>query len=190
MKKNLFLMKLLAFRKKTTFLTFALFFGLFVSSVSRISGQEIMHVDALLASYNLNTEEGRSEKAALEKMLYGLNPTLFLKEGTVKQYGESLPVLVCSDVLSLELLYKENPLFSKTAIIRISIDNLTDLSALLDLDKLSSFVNLKYIVFRSSFEICAGETNKSSCELGKISAMIHSSAGNNFKILCQVSVPE
>jgi hypothetical protein len=190
MKRNLLLIKLLAFRKKTTILTFALFFGLFISSVTRISGQEIMQLDALLASFNLNTEEGRYEKATFEKMFYGLNPMLFLTEGTVKQYGESLPILVCSDVSSLELLYKENPLFSKAAIIRINIDKQTDLSAMLDLDKLSSYVNLKYIVFRSSFEICAGKTNKGSCELGKISAMLHSSSGNNFKILYQVSVPE
>jgi len=189
MKKHLLCDRSLTYRKSISFVTLWLLVGLYAFSTANVFGQEVRQLDNFLSTHSSSTEKEQQEKANLEQLLLGLRPTLYLQSGELIQPDQSAALRITTDVQSAKLLNEENPLFSKVEVVRINIDSQGDLTFSFNLDNLPSLENLKYVVFRCSFDICEGQPEKNACEVKKILTMFHSASGKAITILYQIISP-
>lgn len=145
-----------------------------VSSAQVLLGQSVKEMGALIAEMKQSDE---AQAMRLKSLSCDLNPTVYLDNHGIKVFGEN-PVCAVVTGGAVNKLYEENPLFRQIELIKIKIDNLSDLSGSINLSSLSGFPNLKYIQI-----LC--EVN---CTASQIDTMLSGSKAN--VVVCYlVSLP-
>jgi hypothetical protein len=120
----------------------------------------------------------KSEAVKIENLVSDLQPTVYISNEEIKNFGETPPVCADLNASSINRLNEENALFSSVELITIRIEQSTDLSASIDLSKLSGFTSLKYIQILCTI----------NCTAAQIANMV---TGNNtgIKVFYLVSIP-
>lgn len=149
--------------------------------VLKVSAQEVRELNSVLSGNN--TEANR-----LRSLVNDIQPALSFQQSEVMGDKTEAPVLLDADVASVNQLYINNPKFNSVEIIRIRINSPEDLKLALDISRLGSFTNLKYIYFLCAFDICEEQSSKSACEIEKILKMI-SSGESKIKFFYEISIP-
>jgi hypothetical protein len=150
--------------------------------VIKVSAQEVRELNSVLSGNN--TEVNR-----LRSLVNDIQPTLFFQQSEVIGDKVEAPVIIDADAASENQLYTNNPKFNSVEIIRIRINSPEDMKLVLDISRLESFTNLKYIYFLCAFDICEEQSSKSACEIGKISKMMSSGGNSKIKFFYEISIP-
>jgi hypothetical protein len=157
-------------------------------SVFQLSAQEIIF-------YKVKTEVSKTSEllndknidaVRLESLLKDLNTSINITKGSSKNNRNGTPVVINTDIQSLNELYKNKPAFNQVELIKISINSASDLNTVFDLDKLVSFYRLKYIYVEFAFNVC-GNQNDECLDL-KIKNLIKG-IDFNVVVLYKLSIP-
>lgn len=132
------------------------------------------------------TKKFVADKPELEKLLFELQPTIYITQNGTNTYGEGNPVVVECVPGKLALLYEENPAFAQVKLIKLRINSKADL-VVLQLSKLQSFKNLEYVQLIFTYDVCGNKTEQ--CLLSRVKNMI-APGGVSVTVLYQLSVPE
>lgn len=124
---------------------FLIFYGNIMAQGSNNS-DDIKEINSFLTTLKSTSMSGYEK---LDLLTSGSNPTIYIKNNTLKTFGENCTVL-SSDITSLSYI-KNNAIESNNVeIVRISIKNATDINGKIDISFFSNFPNLKYIYIISS----------------------------------------
>ena len=148
----------------------------------KVSAQEVRELNSVLSGNN-------NEANRLRSLVNDIQPTLSFQQNEVIGDKAGAPVLIDADVASVNQLYLNNPKFNSVEIIRIRINSPEDLNLVVDMSRLESFTNLKYLYFLCAFDICEEQSSKSACEIGKIIKMISSGGNSKIKFFYEISIP-
>ena len=134
--------------------------------------------DELSQLQDSNDNMKRNQVNRLSSLVNDLQPAIYLEKGSMNNTtvadASTSPLMIFTDASSLDLLYEANEMFKSVQFIRINIDKASDLKSILNLSKLNSFPNLRYIHFQASIELCSsghGYQN-STCEADRIATML------------------
>jgi hypothetical protein len=153
-----------------------------VFMVYQASAQEVKELSSALSDNN-------TEMVQLRSLVNDSQQTIYFQQGKIVGDIVESPVFADVDVASVKELYKINSEFNSVQIIRIRINNAEDLNLALDMTKLGTFKDLKYICFLCTFDICEGQSPKSYCETGKILKMINSGGSSSVHFYYLISIP-
>lgn len=115
----------------------------------------------------------------LDCLLNKLNPTVYISNEDIKDFGEGNPVCADVDSDAISKLYAENSLYSQVELITIRVKNLAGFSSRLDLSALANFQSLKYV--RVLCEV--------NCTAAQVESMLTGSNANVF-VCYLVSIPQ
>lgn len=135
---------------------------MFVMFITNISAQATFNEDAPvireISSYinqgalMRSAKPGYSDSKNLEDLVTQVQPSVYVKAGSVNSYGEK-PKNLFTDLSSINQLGNLSIQKNNIEIIVISIDRSADLNSAINLSMLSSFKNLKYVYFVSKVAI-------------------------------------
>jgi hypothetical protein len=163
------------------FLTVLLVIILFVFSVQNLSAQNLIEYSSLINSMNETKQMSALSNAEhLRSLVYDLNSKLYINNQIENAVGITNPVCVKIDAQSIDKLYEENQLFNQVELITINLNDLNELNFFLDLSKLKSFTNLKYIQFLCSFK----------CDPLLINNLYQKISNTDIIVFYQISIPE
>ena len=164
--------KILLFNKLTNIMRKkVMLLFVFVFSIVNISAQEamldddvprIMEVKSFISTLKSSEQSARraySSSENVEKLLYSIQPSVYLQSGDVTTYGER-PTNLFMNISSMNGLTDSRILKNSIEIVTIKINNSNELNSIIDLSLFSSFKNLKYIHISS--DVPANETSFSS----------------------------
>lgn len=160
--------KILLFNKLTNIMRKkVMLLFVFVFSIVNISAQEamldddvprIMEVKSFISTLKSSDQSARraySSSENVEKLLYSIQPSVYLQSGDVITYGER-PTNLFMNISSMNGLTDSRILKNNIEIVTIKINNSNELNSIIDLSLFSSFKNLKYIHITSN--VPASET--------------------------------
>jgi hypothetical protein len=153
---------------------------IFLFSAKNLSAQNIKEYSALINTISNTRQSGSNESERLRSLVYDLKSKIYITNEESKTYGNGTPECVNIDANSIGLLYENNPLFSQVEIITITLNNPNELNFSLDLSKLQSFANIKYIQFLCSFE----------CDPTLISKLYQETSKTGTIVFYRISIPE
>lgn len=102
-----------------------------------------------LKSSEQNARSSYSSSQNVEKLVYNVQPSIYVQSGPIKTYGEK-PTNLFVDVNAMNRLSDSGLLKNNIEIVTIQISTSTDLNSVIDLSLLSNFKNLKYVHIVSS----------------------------------------
>lgn len=185
MKNSIFSIRMIANKRSGTYILVLI---AMLISVFQLSAQEIIF-------YKVKTEVSKTSEllndknidaVRLESLLKDLNTSINITKGSSKNNRNGTPVVINTDIQSLNELYKNKPAFNQVELIKISINSASDLNTVFDLDKLVSFYRLKYIYVEFAFNVC-GNQNDECLDL-KIKNLIKG-IDFNVVVLYKLSIP-
>ncbi|MEI6680303.1 MAG: hypothetical protein WCL21_16965 [Mariniphaga sp.] len=122
-----------------------------VMSCTAINAQEIYEINGYLKQMKTSADVGIiSDALHLESLVRDFQPTIYVGKSIVA-HNEKQPVCAEAKSGSIDGLSAENPLFSRVELITIRLQNASDMNFVLDLSKLISFTNLKYVCLLCEF---------------------------------------
>ncbi len=149
----------------------------------------IQGLDSKLISMRQSAEASIQKEAEnLSSLVNDLKPTLYYRNYQVIQSDDGIPVRINADAESLQLLAGSNPLFSQVQLLCIKIEKPEDIQSVLDLSDMTGFLNLKYIYFLCTYQLCADQPGDSLCEKQKIAAMLQGNETAGLNILYAVNI--
>jgi hypothetical protein len=154
--------------------------ALFLFSTQSISAQNLKEYSALINTMNNTRQNGANESEHLKSLVFDLKAKIYINNKEENTYGNGSPECVNIDARSIELLYDTNQLFSHVEIITINLNNPNELNFVLDLSKLQSFTNLKYIQFLCSFK----------CDSILLSKLYQAASKTGIIVFYRISIPE
>lgn len=122
----------------------------------------------------------------LNNLLTNLNSTIYFSKGNLQLNESGSPVVVDTDAQSFSELYKENSDFNQVEIIKINLNSISDMSASLDLSKLISFYQLKYIYVEIGYDACGGQSD--DCLLSETQSLVKNT-DSNAVVIFKLSIP-
>lgn len=99
-----------------------------------------------------------SEAEHLKSLVEDLQPSVYISESSLEQYGDQLPKVANCEITSVGRLYELQQLYSSIEIIRININSASELSYICDYTQLSGFYSLKYILLVFQYDVCGNQT--------------------------------
>ena len=150
--------------------------------VFQVSAQEVKELNGSLSGNNAETNKLRS-------LVNDLQPTLYFQQNEQVGNNVEAPLLIDSDAASVDQFYVKNPEYNSVELIRIRINSPEQMNLFLDISKLDSFINLKYIYFLCAFDLCEEQSAKSACEIWKISKMINQGTNTGIRFYYLISIP-
>jgi len=151
---------------------------LFFLSISVLKAQEYSQA---LSSMNV------TEAQKIQSLVEELQPSLYVKQASIEQFGDQSSRVVFCEISSLERLYELNQEYQTVEIIRISVSNPSELSYSMDFKNLESFASLKYIYIVFQYDVCGGLSQ--SCIAGYANAMIQN-ISPKVKLLYKLDIVE
>ena len=130
-----------------------------------------------------------NEGQHLQSLVADLHPTLYITKGEFAYYGGDYPVRVECDAASITSLYQPLPSYSGVEIIIIKVKSPAELGAQLDLTRLTTFTQLKYIYFLCTFDVCPEFNQSRTCVENRLSPMLSGPGDATIIMLYKVSVP-
>lgn len=109
----------------------------------------IMHVDQYLASLRQDARQTQASK--VEGLINDLNPSVYVKSGEVKTYGDNSPVVLYTDAASMQAVRNLNQ--SQRGQVVMATVKLPAKSQRVDLSVFSDFPKLEYIFIQSEAPI-------------------------------------
>jgi len=133
--------------KSVSFSLFMLFFTL------TISAQTLQEYGQMIAAMKASPDPVIVQQAAhLDSLVFKIQPKIYISNFVETVSGETAPVCVDSDALSVSMLSESKPLFQTVELIKIRLNVPEDLSFVLDLTALPGFGNLKYVQFFCGYD--------------------------------------
>lgn len=109
----------------------------------------IMHVDQYLASLRQDARQTQASK--VEGLINNLNPSVYVKSGEVKTYGNGAPVVLFTDATSMQAVRNLNQ--SQMSEVVMATVKLPAKSSRIDLSVFSDFPKLEYIFIQSEASV-------------------------------------
>jgi hypothetical protein len=118
------------------------------------STPSVIRLDDYLKSISVSSDTPTDKDAHnnLLSLIKDLKPTIYLKNGAVKTYGEN-PSVLRSDVASLKLAANSKSSMKDVEIVIINVDNPKDLEAPIDLSFVTNLVKVRYVYLLLSFDV-------------------------------------
>lgn len=117
---------------------------------SPVGNSSVMHVDQYLTS--LREDASKKQVASkVQGLIQDLNPSLYVKSGEVKNYGDGTPVVLYTDAASLQAVRNLNK--SQIGQIVMATIKLPASRSKVDLSVFSAFPKLEYIFIQSEAPI-------------------------------------
>jgi hypothetical protein len=133
------------FTGKMRIFWFSLLFGFLAMN---LHAQVLQEYEMMMASMNASSDPAiRQEAVHLDSLLSQGQPKIYFKNLVQTVTGDTDPVCLVTDNISVGMLSATNPLFSKVELITFRILDPGDLNFVLNLANLPSFEHLKYIQF-------------------------------------------
>jgi hypothetical protein len=130
-----------------------------LTSIS-LQAQNIMEFNSYLEQAKSSTDPlVNANISHLEHLINDLQPTAYVGSD-IKSIGETQPVCVEVKSADIKKLSIANSLFTQVELITIVVNSPADLNFVLDLSKLDSFTNLKFVYFLCEFECKIEEMQK------------------------------
>ncbi|MES2284235.1 MAG: hypothetical protein V4547_01020 [Bacteroidota bacterium] len=180
-----------SFTLKIIFICFFVWFTsiIKVKSQNQIAEQKIFELDSKLSAMRAAQDEPtKIEGIYLNGLVYDLLPSIYFQQGKLVGTYKENPIVLFTDISSLQSLSESNPLYNKIEIISIKIKKPADLQKALRISDLTAFDNLKYIYFLCDFNICPDQIQNMSCVNEKISAMIQRAENSSIEILYKTNI--
>jgi len=157
----LFLSKLTKSNQRTLFVALLILFvsiNSFSQTISRPkqnvekSTPSVVKLEDYLKSTVVSSDNATDKDAPsnLLSLIKDLKPTIYLKNGSVKTYGEN-PSVLRSDVASLKLAANSKSSMKDIEIVIINVDNSKDLEAPIDLSFVTNLKKVRYVYLLLSF---------------------------------------
>lgn len=114
----------------------------------------IVKLDDYLKSISVSSDKptNKEDHNNLLSLIKDLKPTIYLKNGSVKTYGEN-PSVLRSDVASIQLASNSKSSMKDVEIVIINVDNPKDLEAPIDLSFVTNLVKVRYVYLLLSFDV-------------------------------------
>ncbi|WP_396171782.1 hypothetical protein [Flavobacterium sp.] len=159
-----------------------LFILVFTISVVNISAQNIKSLD------KFQTESGYTEKTHFQS-LFNEESTIAIHDSKIEFDAESAMNVIVVDLNSINQLYIPNSKFASIELIKIKLNDNSDLNRKIDLSKLSHLGKMKYILIVSSIEVCPENEGNLQCQSSKIQNMFLTSENVNPTIVFRIITP-
>ncbi len=158
---------------------------IFILISTGLSGQRPEKLkDALIV---VDAEEGPN----LGSLVKDVHRAVYLNDGNQVIAGKDTPsedvMVAFCDAASVNDLYENNPAFRQVKLLRIEISSTAENSVRLDLSRLNSFVNLKYIYFLFSYNACGNNSN--DCLEVIVRGMV-TGQRDRVRIIYELSIPQ
>ncbi len=148
-----------------------------VMTYTAINAQEINEINGYLKQMKTSANAGIiSDALHLESLVRDFQPTIYVGKSIVA-HTETRPVCAEAKSGSIDGLTTENPLFSQVELITIRLQSASEMNFVLDLSKLISFTNLKYVCFLCEF----------NCEIEDVQKLFIPKTG--ITVTYKVSIP-
>lgn len=157
----LFLSKLTKSNQRVFFVILLIFFvsaNGFSQAISRPnqsvekSTVSVVKLDDYLKSIiDSNKSTAKDDHDNLLSLVKDLKPTIYLKNGLVKTYGEN-PSVLRSDVTSLKLASNNKSSMKDVEIIIVNVDSSKDIQAPIDLSFVTNLKKVRYVYLLLSFD--------------------------------------
>lgn len=126
----------------------------------------------------MNNADAR-EAQHLNMLVNDSPSSLFIYNQTIEVDGEAPILLADVNINSIEELYVDHAEFENVQLIRIKVRNPDHLNFVLDLERLKSFENLRYIFVVVTYEMCPAGGRMYECEKTKIRRLFSTSENNS-----------
>lgn len=142
-----------------------------------IMAQNAIELGPALSSLKITANQDYN---VINSLVYDVHPTVYIQNGIVQSFGNGPAKRVEVSTNSFDDLYETNPVFSEVEIITVKINSKNDLKVPgLNLQNLSHFTNLKYILYLCSI----------NCDPVSINKMFTPEIHGGITIFYQISIP-
>lgn len=128
-----------------------------------------------------------SDAAHLQSLVTDIHPSVYLSNGVLTTYGTGSPIIAICDASSVNKLYDNDPIFNQVELIRITINNSGQIPSTIDLERVSAFTNLRYLLLVFAYDECG--TRTMDCLPSTLNSIIHG-ASSPIIVLYNLSIPE
>lgn len=148
----LFLSKLTRSNQRISFVVLLILF-VSINSFSQAIAKPMQSVEKSIVSVvKLDDYLNKGNHNNLLSLIKDLKPAIYLKNGSVKTYGEN-PSVLRSDVASLKLAANSKSSMKDVEIVIINVDNPKDLEAPIDLSFVTNLKKVRYVYLLLSFDV-------------------------------------
>lgn len=156
-----------------------------------LSAQEVWQVDELIKTENTGEKSPglKSLGYTLYDLVYESTPSAFIINGEVVKSTEQAPVYLNVRLDQLQDLSANVPAFETIQIIRVLMNDQSEVSNPISLDSFSAFPQLRYLFILSNSELCPESPEDLNCQNTKIKKMIAPAENfdNDITIVYKVS---
>jgi hypothetical protein len=151
----------------------------------------------ILSFTNLSAQTGQGQNNVLnilevdkvpgiKGLINDMRPSIYLKQADLKKFGTGQPDVAFCDAASVNMLYGGNPDFNNVQLITFKINSSGEKNLNIDLSRLESFSNLKYLFIVFTYDECGGQSDV--C-LENIARGMVTGTRSGISIVYQLSIP-
>jgi hypothetical protein len=171
--------KTFAGRFKSQIVQLSVLFMVIFAPVS-ICAQNALELGSAIISMKASAVKSDQDRSAhLNSLANEQQPTLYINNAIISTSNNAPFVCADVDVQSINKLSETNSLFGQVELLRIRINMSDSQNILLNLENLTSFTNLKYVILLYSF----------NCDLGLINLIYQPKSYNGITVFYQISIP-
>ncbi|MDY0099668.1 MAG: hypothetical protein RBR81_10745 [Bacteroidales bacterium] len=158
---------------------------IFVMTFACLTGQKPEKMkDALVI---VDAEDGPN----LGSLAKNVHRAIYLNDGNQVIAGKDTPsedvMVAFSDAGSVNNLYENNPAFRKVKLLRIEIASSAESNISIDLSRLRSFMNLKYVYILFTYNACGNGSD--SCLESIVQGMV-TGTSDRVRVIYELSIPQ
>lgn len=148
-----------------------------VMTCATLHAQDLTELNGYLEQLKSSADPAEVTDALhLESLVSDFQPIIYVGKSIVA-HNEKQPVCAEAKSGSTDGLTTENPLFSQVELITIRLQSASEMNFVLDLSKLISFTNLKYVCFLCEF----------NCEIEDVQKLFIAKTG--ITVTYKISIP-
>jgi hypothetical protein len=145
-----------------------------------LSAQGVQELNMALAAMKASSVKSVQDNSLrISSLVNEINPTIYINNGVIRTSHNTPSVCADVDIQSLNRLSESNSAYEQVELLKIRINEDDVSGVILNIGNLSSFTNLKYILFVCSY----------SCSPSSINSLYLSSADNGIAVYYQISIP-
>ncbi len=166
--------------KKMLF-SFSVFVMIYISGIQSVQSQQIQQLNIYAGDIQLKSEQRQeSEKTAseLNDLYFNHHPALYVSNNTNEIGAEAFPIVVYANTSDIDKLYRAKKEYASAKMIVISTDG--ELNQSIDIGRMASFSELKYIVIQCN----------SNCDERILQKQIKFDSAKKTDVVYYISIPE
>lgn len=130
-----------------------LFFISVLFSDMSLFSQNVIELKSAINSFDKSVTSSDQIKAKhLKSLAYELNPMFIYKNSRIVSISDEKPIVGEIEFSQIQSLYLKNSLYESVEFLRIMVSNPNQISNVLNINLLSHFKSLKYILFVCAFK--------------------------------------